>query len=982
MATTAQDLEDLKNLEQQLAMLRQVNAAELDRMNQSISAQLAGVRKIVAAETELGRERHNLEDMAKRLQKIRAEEVATGVFLAQADEDRVKAQEKFVAESLKEVGIRQQQLGFMRQQLSLSKALVGSVMELGQIGKLALVGVFASLPGYLEDTDAQLRLVARNTGMGADNMDRMRDSLIAGAMAAGRLGASTKELLQLQNAYSDATGRLQILSANSLVNLTAMAEGTNLGYEGAAKFAAQMGEIGYSAADTKKFTEGLVNDTERMGLNSGKVLETMSRLMDRAGSFSFQGGMGEGLEKMVQQAQRLKISVEGTFAAADKARTLEGSLGMASQLMVLGGNFAKSDPFQLAFLARNDPAKFQTALVNMTKGMASFNSESGQIEIAAYDMDRLRAAAEATGQPLENLVNSARKSAEISKMSSQLFVGTKEQRDTIMAMAVLGRNGKATIKLEGGGDIDLSKLTSAQAAMVMATGVSLEARAKQAQDFTKVFGAFVNELKSISLPLLNTLNTSVKFLGDVLDKLGPTGLKWVAGIAGGALALGKVLPLLRLGGAVGAITNGGGGIIGMAGRAIRNQFGGGGPSIPPIPAVPGIPPILPGGGAIPPLPTPPPIPPALPGNGTGPSLGGAPGGIASFSGAATLAAVGVAAVGIGFGFKMAAEGAAAFAASLKELNPAQLDAMQGGLLRLGLGIGVITLASAALVLAGAGAPAIAAIGLAAAGIGFGFKMAAEGAASFAKTLGNLDPAQLDAMQGGLVRLGLGIGAITLASAALILVGAGAPAIAAIGLAVVGIGYGFKLAAEGAGFFASSLEKLNPAQLDAMQGGLLRLGLGIGAVVLAAAGLAASGVGPIAVGLLLGVGAGVALIGTGVKLATDGIGAMMTSIAQLATADLSNVTGLFSKATEFFKADTSNLGKLQEAVNGLSKNTQNNMVEELKKLWDTPLKLDATGVSFQANIELTTVIDGDKFVNKFAKKYAAKIQSAAKGVGAL
>ena len=42
----------------------------------------------------------------------------------------------------------------------------------------------------------------------------------------------------------------------------------------------------------------------------------------------------------------------------------------------MGGEFAKTDPFEILFLSRNDPAKMQEKLADMTKGLVSFRKMS------------------------------------------------------------------------------------------------------------------------------------------------------------------------------------------------------------------------------------------------------------------------------------------------------------------------------------------------------------------------------------------------------------------------------------------------------------------------------------------------------------------------------------------------------------------------------------------------------------------------------
>ncbi len=810
MASAREELEELKRLEEEMAMLRQVNARELDRMNQSISAQVEGSRRILDQEEQLGRARANNERLAERIRRIRDEERRGLVQLSAEERRRLKSQEDLVAETRTELALREKQLGFMRSQLDVSKAIAGSVHEWYNVGKMALLGVFAAMPAFLFEADQLLRSAAKETGLGATHMGRMRDTLMDASMRAARLGATTKEIVESQEKYLAVTGKLQLLSVQQTVSLMALAEGTALGTKGAAEMAGKMELIGYNASDTAGFLGEAVNRTEAMGLNAGKVLKTMSETLDRSRQFTFRDGVA-GLERMAQNAQRLKVSVEGTFAAADKARTLEGSLNMAANLAVLGGNFAKADPFQLSFLSRNDPAKFQEALAGMTKGMATFNRQSGQMEVSAYNMDRLRAAAEATGQPFDDLIKSATEAGKLDIMKGQLFVGSKEQREMIMSMAQMGKNGRATIMLQGK-DIDISKLSNEHLRMLTAEKTTLEERAKQAQGFDKTWSVFVQELKATAMPLLETTNSLLKGVHTVMDKvhnvLGDSGMRWVLGLTAGAFALSKAFTVGRgLMGLGGASAGGGGLFSGIMGKFFGK-----------------------GGGA----PTPPVVP---PGGGTGGRIGSLLGG-GGLGGAATMLAAGGAAVGLGYGFKLAAEGAATFATALEKLKPEQLATLEHVMTGLGIGMGV--------------------------------------------------------MVAGLVALGTVAG--------------------------------------------------NP---------VTALGIGV-------------------------IAAGVMGIGFGVKMATEGIGTMATGLTGLASVDLSRLGNFFGQLSDFMSGDTANLDKLLSTVEALNQKSQDNFIDRLEALWNTPLKLEAKEVSFQANIEVVNILDGEKMVSKYAKRFQAAIVQGAKG----
>jgi hypothetical protein len=108
-----------------------------------------------------------------------------------------------------------------------------------------------------------------------------------------------------------------------------------------------------------------------------------------------------------------------------------------------------------------------------------------------------------------------------------------------------------------------------------------------------------------------------------------------------------------------------------------------------------------------------------------------------------------------------------------------------------------------------------------------------------------------------------------------------PTLLAIGASLLMIGVAVKLAASGLAELVKSFEKLNNAQLDAVSNAIAYFTLMFVGFTVALAALAYSGVGEIAVGLLLAFGGAVLMIGLGVGIAAYGISIMVDSIAKLA-----------------------------------------------------------------------------------------------------
>lgn len=116
----------------------------------------------------------------------------------------------------------------------------------------------------------------------------------------------------------------------------------------------------------------------------------------------------------------------------------------------------------------------------------------------------------------------------------------------------------------------------------------------------------------------------------------------------------------------------------------------------------------------------------------------------------------------------------------------------------------------------------------------------------------------------------------------------AAAIVALGIAFLMIGKGIKLAAEGMATFVNAFKGLNPAQLQAAKSALLGFGIGITVIMGVLAALAFSGIGPAAIGIMLGFGAAMLMVGGGVYLASKGLAYLATSMASIGK----NVGNLF------------------------------------------------------------------------------------------
>lgn len=556
---------------------------------------------------------------------------------------------------------------------------------------------------YLQQSDKIIRQTILNLGLSGTKAELMRSSFEQSAGFVARLGGNLEDVQTIMTGFADETGRARVLSAEMVKDIAMIGKGTGLGIEQATRLAAQFELMGFDAKSTMDYVQGVVDTTERMGVNTTKVLKNVNENFRRLNTYTFQQGV-KGFAQMASYAEKFRIDINQALNAADVARSLEGAIDLAAQLQIMGGEFAKTDPFEMLFLSRNDPAKFTEKIADMTKGVVSFRKMAdGTFEkfISPADRDRLAAVAKSMGMEASELTQIAERQAEIQKMRQQMAgMGiSNAEKELIEGAAVFNKQtGRFEVMLAGRMK-DVSTLTKEQANSFAKETKSLEARALEAQTFEDAFKATINELKSALLPILKAVNGVLTAIRPTVIKLtefftqGPAAWAKVAGLflSVGVLWKGILEPFMQK---MGAAT------IGKMATKVR-----GGPATPT-----GM-----GGGQM---------------SGSQ-MLGAGKGAGKAMAGAG--AGVGMAAVGIGAGIGAAAAGISLLANAMNKLDEKQADILKdvvktigwfvvggigvaAGLMAISVGMG----AAAGPLLAFGGAVTLigAGIGIAAAGIGF------------------------------------------------------------------------------------------------------------------------------------------------------------------------------------------------------------------------------------------------------------------------
>jgi len=597
---------------------------------------------------------------------------------------------------------------------------------------------------YLQEQDKVIKSTILNLGMSGTKADMMRVSFEKSASFATMLGGTLKDISLIQEGFADETGRARALSEEMVKDILLIGKGTGIGIEQATKLAAQYEFMGIDARRTSEFVQNIVDISEKLGVSPTRVLKGINDNFKKLNTYSFKAG-SKGIGEMAMSAEKFKVDMKDALSAADAAKGLEKAINLAANLQVMGGEFAKTDPFEWMYLARNEPDKLNAKISEMTRGIVTFRKMSnGTFEkfISPADRQRLESVANSLGISVEAMTEIAQRRAGLDKMNKELAGSglTGREKELVEGAATFdSKSGKFQVKLAGQMR-DISTLTKEQAESFVKEQVTLEERAKLALTFEDAFKAMVETLKATLLPLLRGVNamlTPILNLTKWFSKLSDNGWGGIAVAAvtllAGAVAwraVGKMLnfsadKLVRSVGMGGGVSNAAGAGGGIAAGQVGSAY-----------------------------------------TAKGAIRKGAPE-LARGQGMRSLgkgAGIGAAAVGIGAGLGVAAIGVSKLADAMAKLDATQLTALPFTILALG---GAMAIATIPLISLGAAAevtaPGLAALGLVAVGVGVGIGAAAWGIGKMSEGLSTLVNSSKGAGW-GLAQVAVGIGALNLAMA--------------------------------------------------------------------------------------------------------------------------------------------------------------------------------------------------------------------------
>ena len=416
---------------------------------------------------------------------------------------------------------------------------------------------------------------AKTVAMTKAGMDSLRRTTIDNVVKS-KLGInyniSTDELIEAQQNYVQSVGRSLRIDKTQQESLAAM-HAVMGGREN--ELAVALENFGVSLNGTADHVGRMFADASKEGLSFEKYSDNVAKNIKIAQNYTFKNGL-KGLESMAKKATAIKMDMGQIASLADRVSSVEGSIGVASKLQVLGGPFASAaDPLGMMVEGLTDMEGLTDRITKMIGGLGKFNMETGEVEVSAFNKQRIKAAAEAMGISYDQLMESVHASERRNQISKQIDASATaskfdDKMKELLKNSGTFENGKAGISVNG----EFKSIDEL-------TNEDYDTLVKETQDQAADIKDIARNLRSITDIEQGTKKQYLANKAQLTEKLGDGArLKKIVDLVGHSNFLLKIIAFgsftKDIIGIVGNVVGAFRGVGSMFGRAGGRGFGGGG----------------------------------------------------------------------------------------------------------------------------------------------------------------------------------------------------------------------------------------------------------------------------------------------------------------------------------------------------------------------------------------------------------------------
>jgi hypothetical protein len=365
---------------------------------------------------------------------------------------------------------------------------IGDTKNLLKDVRDTLKGSIVNMKEFTRDQQAQYQLAeqlaksyketALQIGLSVGRSEMFSKEFKFAAANVAKFGGEVNDVQEIYKDFADNSGRVRILGADEVENIYKLGAAANMIGDEASTLFEAFELMGVSNLEATERMEQLIEDSQKVGLNSSKVVKTMAQNMKTMQTYSFANGV-KGMTEMSKLAVKMRLDVSDMLGMADKFYEPEGAIEAAANLQMLGGDIAKAfgDPFETMYLARNKPEELAKRLQDMTENMMQFNEETNQYEFPPEVRMQLKAAGDQLGIDVSKMTEMAMQTSKLKDVKIKLNMSgnitDEDMKEGIANLARIDKNGDFVVDFidKNGEKVtqSIDKLTSGEAEMVLNT---------------------------------------------------------------------------------------------------------------------------------------------------------------------------------------------------------------------------------------------------------------------------------------------------------------------------------------------------------------------------------------------------------------------------------------------------------------------------------------------------------------------------------
>jgi hypothetical protein len=372
---------------------------------------------------------------------------------------------------------------------SMQKAFGGSLTKIGETENLfksmgvSLKSLVQNAKDFTKSFSQQYQLSEQlaksykqtsiNIGIGYQNQRKLGEEFNKAAVLVQRLGGDMDDVKGIYTKFSQESGRVRILDDEEVERIFAIEKATGLLGDSAAALAERFDLIGVGSEQFAENINQIVKDSQKLGLNSSKVVQVLSDNFASMQRMSFRGGV-KAMTEMSKLAVKMRIDISEMLGMADRFYEPEAAIEAAANLQLLGGEIANSfgDPLQMMFEARNAPEELMKRVGDVTQGLVKFNEETGQFDLLAENRQKLLGMADALGINKDQLIDTAFQMNKMQRIKMDVggsLFDDEEKLDKIASIAKFDSNTQQWMVDIGGQAVAVEDLNTDQLEQALAT---------------------------------------------------------------------------------------------------------------------------------------------------------------------------------------------------------------------------------------------------------------------------------------------------------------------------------------------------------------------------------------------------------------------------------------------------------------------------------------------------------------------------------